>query len=215
MAHTLILFFDHMTSIPDILGFFSFYDFSFFHNLFHFLHTRLFDQHFTNVITFSNLILNNQADIEVFFLFIYFFFNFSNWVEIVHLYFFICDPSTRFLVFRHACSLLSAICPNFHSRPFNQILWIILILFNFLSLFLLGLHWFISFICTQPFDQKIRSLFIYLILCGTQPFDQNLGSSLICFFYMHTTKRPKYMIFFHLFFLLCTTIRPKVRVLID
>lgn len=129
-----------MTSIPNILGFFSFYDFSFFHNLFHFLHTRLFDQHFTNVITFSNLILNNQPDIEVFFLFIYFFFNFSNWVEIVHLYFFICDPSTRFLVFRHTCSLLSAICLNFHSRPFNQILWIILILFNFLSLFLLGLQ---------------------------------------------------------------------------
>ena len=149
-----------MTSIPDILGFFSFYDFSFFHNLFNFLHTRLFDQHFTNVITFSNLILNNQPDIEVFFLFIYFFFNFSNWVEIVHLYFFICDPSTRFLVFRHACSLLSAICLNFHSRPFNQILWIILILFNFFSLFLLGLQWFISFICTiRPKDTVLIHLF--------------------------------------------------------
>ena len=33
--------------------------------------------------------------------------------------------------------------------------------------------------------------------------------------YMHTTIRQKYMVFFHLIFLFCTTIRPKIRVLID
>ena len=48
-----------------------------------------------------------------------------------------------------------------------------------------------------------------------QPFDQALGSSLIYLFYMHATIRQKYMVFFHLIFLFCTTIRPKIRVLID
>ena len=47
-----------------------------------------------------------------------------------------------------------------------------------------------------------------------RPFDQNLGSSLIYLFYMHATIRQKYMVFFHLIFLFCTTIRPKIRVLI-
>ena len=58
-----------------------------------------------------------------------------------------------------------------------------------------------------------------------------LGSSAISSFHFHTTIRPKYMVLYHLFFLLyttirqkymvlfhlifllCTTIRPKVRVL--
>ena len=48
-----------------------------------------------------------------------------------------------------------------------------------------------------------------------RPFDQNLGSPLIYFFYVHPTMRPKYMVLFHLFFLQCTTIRPKIRVHID
>ena len=48
-----------------------------------------------------------------------------------------------------------------------------------------------------------------------RPFDQNLGSSLIYLFYMHATIRQKYMVFFHLIFLFCTTIRPKIRVVID
>ena len=48
-----------------------------------------------------------------------------------------------------------------------------------------------------------------------QPFDQALGSLLIYLFYMHATIRQKYMVFFHLIFLFCTTIRPKIRVLID
>ena len=34
-------------------------------------------------------------------------------------------------------------------------------------------------------------------------------------FYMHATIRQKYMVFFHLIFLFCTTIRPKIRVVID
>ena len=48
-----------------------------------------------------------------------------------------------------------------------------------------------------------------------RPFDQNLGSPLIYFFYLHTTIRLKYMVLFHLIFLLCMTIQPKIRVLID
>ena len=38
---------------------------------------------------------------------------------------------------------------------------------------------------------------------------------LIYFFYLHTTIRQKYMVLFHLIFLLCMTIQPKIRVLID
>ena len=49
----------------------------------------------------------------------------------------------------------------------------------------------------------------------TRPFDQKLESSLIYFFYLHTTIRPNYMVLFHLFFLQCTTIRSKIRVLIN
>ena len=51
---------------------------------------------------------------------------------------------------------------------------------------------------------------------SAQPFDQKLGSSLIYFFHLHTTIQQKYMIFFLSFILsLCTTIRPKNRVLIN
>ena len=44
-----------------------------------------------------------------------------------------------------------------------------------------GLHWFIYFICTQPFDQITWSSFIYSFFCA-QPFDQKLGSTLMHFF---------------------------------
>ena len=95
-----------------------------------------------------------------------------------------------------------------------------------------GLHSFISFIYTRPFDQNIWHSFIYSFFCK-RPFDQNLGSSFIYslfsgrpsdqklgssfiyFFSLHTTIRPKYRVHFHLFFLLCTTIWPKNRVFID
>ena len=51
---------------------------------------------------------------------------------------------------------------------------------------------------------------------SAQPFDQKLGSSLIYFFHLLTTIRQNYMIFFLSFILcLCTTIRPKNRVLIN
>ena len=53
----------------------------------------------------------------------------------------------------------------------------------------------------------------FLVLYARR-FDQNLGSPLIYLFYMHATIRQKYMVFFHLIFLFCTTIRPKIRVLI-
>ena len=37
---------------------------------------------------------------------------------------------------------------------------------------------------------------------------------MIYLFYIHGTIRQKYMVFFYLIFLFCTTIRPKIRVLI-
>ena len=43
-----------------------------------------------------------------------------------------------------------------------------------------------------------------------RPFDQNLAFPLIYFFYLHMTIRQKYMAFFHLIFLLYTTIRQKL-----
>ena len=48
-----------------------------------------------------------------------------------------------------------------------------------------------------------------------RPFDQNLGSPLMYLLYMHATIQQKYVFFFHLIFLFCPTIRPKIRVLID
>ena len=62
--------------------------------------------------------------------------------------------------------------------------------------------------------QNIWSSFIYSFFCA-RPFDQKLGSSLIYFVHFYTTIRAKYMVLFHLFFLLCTIIRPKVKLLID
>ena len=38
---------------------------------------------------------------------------------------------------------------------------------------------------------------------------------MIYFFYVRTTIRLKYMVLFHLIFLLCTTIRPRLRVFTD
>ena len=63
-----------------------------------------------------------------------------------------------------------------------------------------GPRWFISSICTRPFDKNIWSSFIYSYFCA-QLFDQKLSPSSIYFFYWHTTIRRKFMIFFHLFFL--------------
>ena len=40
-------------------------------------------------------------------------------------------------------------------------------------------------------------------------------SILIYFFYLHTTIRQKYMMLFHFILSFCTTIRPKIKVLID
>ena len=67
------------------------------------------------------------------------------------------------------------------------------------------------FICTRPFDQFIGSSFIYYFF-STRPFE----SSLIYIFHLRTNIRQKYMIFFLSFIhSLCTTIRPKNRVLIN
>ena len=52
------------------------------------------------------------------------------------------------------------------------------------------------------------------LICA-QLFDQNLGSSLIYFLHVHRTIRPNYMVLFHLFFPLCTTIRPRLKVPTD
>ena len=55
-----------------------------------------------------------------------------------------------------------------------------------------------------------RSVILAEAIEYARPFDQNLGSPLIYFFYLHTTIRLKYMALFHLIFLLCTTIRPRL-----
>ena len=62
-----------------------------------------------------------------------------------------------------------------------------------------GPHWFISFICTWPFDQYIWCSFIYSFFCA-QPFDQNIWSSFI-YSFLQTTIQPKYMVLFDLFLL--------------
>ena len=70
-------------------------------------------------------------------------------------------------------------------------------------------------ICTQPFNQKLQCPHYFLYFICTRPFDQKLGSSLINFFHLHTTILPNYRVLFHLFFLHCPTIRPKIRVFVD
>ena len=54
------------------------------------------------------------------------------------------------------------------------------------------LSFFLSFICTRPFDKSTWSSFIYSFLC--------------------MAIWQKYMVFFHLFFLLCTIIWLKIKV---
>ena len=62
--------------------------------------------------------------------------------------------------------------------------------------------------------QNIWSSFIYSFFCA-RLLDQKLGSSLIDFVYFRTTIWSKYTVLFYLFFLLCATTWPKIRVLID
>ena len=63
-----------------------------------------------------------------------------------------------------------------------------------------GSHWFTSFICTQSFDQNIWSFLLkdmaLFLLFYAGKFDQKLCYSLIYFFYLQTTIRPKYMFLF-------------------
>ena len=69
--------------------------------------------------------------------------------------------------------------------------------------------------CTRPFDKKnICSSFIYSSFCA-RPFDQKLGLSMIYIFYLHATIRREYMVLFHVIFLVCSTIEPKIRDITD
>ena len=112
------------------------------------------------------------------------------------------------MVLCHACLILSAFCLNIHSRPFDQILWILLFLFIYHSLFhLSGL----ILLLTRPFNKNTWSSFIYFVFCCARPFDHSTTD----LFYLYTTIRQKHMALFYLFFLLCTTMRPKIRSLID
>ena len=63
-----------------------------------------------------------------------------------------------------------------------------------------GTHWYISFICTRPFVKNIWASFIYSFF-SARPFDQKLGSKLIYFLYLYTTIRPKIRVLINLFFL--------------
>ena len=58
-------------------------------------------------------------------------------------------------------------------------------------------------------------VFFHVIFFSARLLDQKLGLPLIFFIYVHVTIRPKYMVLFHLFFLLSTTIRPKIKVHTD
>ena len=73
---------------------------------------------------------------------------------------------------------------------------------------------FLSFAHDHSTKKKIWSSFIYSFVC-TQPFDQKLGSSLIYFFYLHTTIRQKYIVLFHSFSLSARPFDQKLRVLIN
>ena len=61
----------------------------------------------------------------------------------------------------------------------------------------------------------IFHLFFLLWAAIVRPFRQKLESSLNYFFYLHATIRLKYMILFHIFFSICTTIQPKISLLIN
>ena len=93
-----------------------------------------------------------------------------------------------------------------------------MVLFN---LIFLGSHWFISVMCTRPFDKNVSSSFIYSFFClrpfdqnegphwfiyfiCTRPFDQKLGSSLINLFHLYTTIRPKIRVPINLIFFVST-----------
>ena len=47
-----------------------------------------------------------------------------------------------------------------------------------------GFHWFISFMCTRPFDRNMWFSYIYYFFCA-KPFDKDLGYSLFFFLYAH------------------------------
>ena len=72
-----------------------------------------------------------------------------------------------------------------------------------------NIHWYISFICTRPFDRNIWSSFFHLFFLCAQPFDKKLGSSLIYFLYLYTSIPPNlgtlncYLIYY---FLSCVSI---------
>ena len=62
-----------------------------------------------------------------------------------------------------------------------------------------GPHLFIFVMCTRPFDKNIWSSFINSFFCA-RPFDQKLRSTLI-YFFMYTTIRPKVRVLINLFIL--------------
>ena len=53
------------------------------------------------------------------------------------------------------------------------------------------LSFILSLFCARPFDQKLGSLSFILSFFGARPFDQKLGASLIYSFHLYTTIRPK------------------------
>ena len=88
-------------------------------------------------------------------------------------------PSNRFLILRHACLIFSAFCLNIHSWPYDQILWTLLILFIYHSLFRLS----------------------DLILLLARPFNQNKWSSFFFLLWLSKTMRLKIRVLINLIFL--------------
>ena len=121
------------------------------------------------------------------------------------------------------------------AQPFDQKLGSSLIHFFYVDTtirpkYVIPIHLFL--LCARPFEQKLGSSLIYFFYLHTtirqkymtlfhlfflcaRPFDQQLSSSLIYFFCLHSIIRQK--IYGPLSFILslCTTIWPKIRILIN
>ena len=114
-----------------------------------------------------------------------------------------CDHLTKYTVFFHLIFLFcTTIRPNIKVHT-DLLLYMhttirpkVRVFINFFILFVhdhstknYGLHWYISFVCTRPFDRNIWSSFFHLFILCARPFDQKIGSSLIYCFYLYTTIR--------------------------
>ena len=69
-------------------------------------------------------------------------------------------------------------------------------------------------LCAHDHSTEIYGPLPFTLSCA-RPFHRDLESKLIYIFYLYTTIRQKYMFLFHLFFLFCWVIQPKISSLTD